>query len=236
MNPFNTVAAYLRKARELGAKLRFQSEVTSLGSGSGGTRTVVAGEHAFEARHVVSATGIFTPAIAAMVGVEVPMMQSRGQILVTEKSERRLNGFVACLGDPGQGGFMLKQVSSGNFMFGYTQEPISFDNSVTYDGFTSVARTLADSVPALRSMTIIRSYGGIRPIPQDALPIISEVPGQPGLILLVMHSGFTLSVLVGRAVAARLAGREDSPLFTEYGLERFTGQQPMAGTANGSLS
>ncbi len=232
VNPFKTVAAYLRKARELGAELRFQTEVTSLGSGGGDTRTVVAGERSFETRHVVSATGIFTPAIAAMVGAEVPMVQSRGQILVTEKSEKRLNGFVACLGDPGRGGFMLKQVSSGNFLFGYTQEPVSFDDSVTYDGFTSIARTLADSVPALRSLAILRSYGGIRPIPSDALPIISEAPGQPGLILLVMHSGFTLSVLVGRAVAARLAGREDSPLFTEFSLERFAGQQPAAGTAS----
>ena len=232
VNPFKTVAAYLRKARELGAELRYHCEVTSLGSGGGGKRTVVAGEHSFEGRTVVSGTGIFTPAIAAMVEVEVPMIQSRGQILVTEKSEQRLNGFVACLGDPGAGGFMMKQVKAGNFMFGYTQEPVHFDNSVTYEGFTGIARTLAASVPALRSLVILRSYGGIRPMPRDTLPIISEVPGQPGLILLIMHSGFTLSVLVGRAVAARVTGKEDSPLFTEFGLERFAGQQPMAGTAS----
>ena len=65
-------------------------------------------------------------------------------------------------------------------------------------------------------------------MPADGLPIISEISARPGLILTVTHSGYTLSVLVGRTVAEHIVGKDQSGYFETYGLQRFTAQAPLA--------
>ncbi len=232
INPFKTAAAYLRRAREHGAHVRYRSEVTALSTAGGAVDGVVAGGESYRGRCVVSATGIDSPRIGAMAGVAVPVEQSRGQILVSEKTAPRLGGFVGCRG---AGGFMLRQVRAGNFLLGYTSEPVQDDHAVTLEGITGIAHTIAREVPALRDLSLLRAYAGIRPLPRDGLPILGEAPGRRGLLFAVMHSGYTLSAMVGRCVAARITGGDDRGAFRTYGLERFAdmGERPAEGGAFG---
>ncbi len=156
------------------------------------------------------------------------MRQSRGQILVTERAPRLLNGFVGLRKGPPEGGFMMRQVRSGNVLVGYTEEDVTFDRQVTPEGIALLARNAAAGLPALRPLQVIRAYAGIRPMPEDGLPILSEIPGRPGLILTVTHSGYTLSVLVGRTVARHITGKDQSGYFETYGLRRFAAEKEAA--------
>jgi sarcosine oxidase subunit beta len=201
--------------------VRFGTEVTGVELAAGAVRAVVAGEERFEATAVVIAAGIHTPRIGRLAGVEVPVNQSRGQILVTERTEKRLRGFLNCRGTPEAGGFMVRQARPGNFLLGYTEEPVVGDNRATYEGVTGIGRVIARTFPALRDLQVLRTYAGIRPLPPDGLPILSEVPGRAGLIVAVMHSGYTLGAMVGRTVAAHLAGTDRSACFRDFSLARF---------------
>ncbi|MCZ6627821.1 MAG: FAD-dependent oxidoreductase, partial [SAR324 cluster bacterium] len=134
------------------------------------------------------------------------------------------NGFLGLRRAPTEGGFMLRQVSSGNVLVGYTEEKVGFDRRVTMAGMRLLADNAMAGFPPLADLQVIRVYAGIRPMPADGLPILSELPGRPGMILIATHSGYTLSVLVGRTVANRLAGKDQSGYFETYGLSRFAHQ------------
>lgn len=45
---------------------------------------------------------------------------------------------------------------------------------------------------------------GVRPMPDDGLPLVGAVPGVPGLHLAVLHSGVTLAPVVGRLLAREI--------------------------------
>ncbi|MCZ6729261.1 MAG: FAD-dependent oxidoreductase [SAR324 cluster bacterium] len=222
INPFLLVAAYLRKARAQGAVLRYGEEVTALAAGPPHTVTTNQGE--YSAPRLVLAGGIHSAQLGALIGCEIPVGQSRGQILVTERAPRMFNGFLGLRRAPTEGGFMLRQVSSGNVLVGYTEEKVGFDRRVTMSGMRLLADNAMAGFPPLAHLQVIRVYAGIRPMPADGLPILSELPGRPGMILIATHSGYTLSVLVGRTVANRLAGKDQSGYFETYGLSRFAQQ------------
>ena len=220
INPFLLVAAYLRGARLNGVDIRYGHEV--LGIASGGPPHTVHTRHAeFRAAHVVLTGGIHSAQLGALAGCKIPVNQSRGQILVTERAPRMLNGFLGLRRDPLEGGFMVRQVRSGNVLMGYTEEAVEFDRRVTMDGMRLLARNAVAGFPPLAPLQVIRVYAGIRPMPADGLPILSDLPGRPGLILAATHSGYTLSVLVGRTVARHIQGTDESGYFDTYSLTRF---------------
>jgi len=221
VNPFRTVMAYLARARELGAEVRHGVEVRGILRAAGRVEGVATDQGEFRADWVVSAAGIHTPLVAAMVGVEVPMRRLRGNVLVSEVVERRINGVLGAGRGQGAGEFSMRQTRAGNILVGPTSDEVEFDRTVTRDNVFRLAGNVARALPALADVRIIRTYAGVRPMPRDGQPIISEVPGASGMVFVVTHSGFTLSVLVGRTVAAHLAGKDDTPHFQTYGLARF---------------
>ncbi len=223
VNPFLLVAAFLRSARKHGVEIRYGREVQGIDGGNGSCHVVTRHEE-YRAERVVLAGGIHSAGLGEMIGCEIPVNQSRGQILVTERAPRMLYGFVGLRKSPAEGGFMLRQVRQGNVLVGFTEEAVAFDSRVTAEGMRLLADNTMAGFPALGRLQVIRVYAGIRPMPADGLPIISEIPGRPGLILTATHSGYTLAVLVGRTVADRVLGRDESGFFETYGLQRFAAQ------------
>jgi glycine/D-amino acid oxidase-like deaminating enzyme len=236
VNPFRLVQGYLSAARRLGAQVRFGVRVTGFERAAGAVTGVVTSAGRFAARQVVCAVGIDADRMGALLGVEVPILRVKGQVLVTERWPRTLNGFLAYTMPVEQGGFMVKQVRAGNFVLGYTQEQDVDDRDSTWDGVTTVARNVARGLPALGSVNVIRAFAGVRVVPKDSLPIISEVEGWAGVVMLAMHSGLTLSVLVGRTVAEHFGGEDRSAVFREYGLARFAQAQAVSVTAFGGTA
>ena len=62
---------------------------------------------------------------------------------------------------------------------------------------------------------------GIRPIPQDRLPMVGPVPGLEGLYVVVSHSGVTLGPLWGQIAAAELLDGRQDPRLTTFRPDRF---------------
>lgn len=60
-------------------------------------------------------------------------------------------------------------------------------------------------------------------MPKDGFPIIGEIPNIEGVYVAVMHSGITLSPLVGTLMTELLTDGETSIDLTRYSLARFEG-------------
>ncbi len=84
-------------------------------------------------------------------------------------------------------------------------------------------KTASQVLPAFEKAGVEKLTLGWRPLPQDEFPVIGFAAGRRDVYVTVMHSGVTLSPLVGHLAAAEiLDGIEAEPL-APYRLARFKG-------------
>src|SRR5690606_6518876 len=98
----------------------------------------------FSAPRVVIAAGLGSTALAAQVGLHVPLRPQRGQILVTER-------IAPLLPFPASG---LRQTREGTIMIGATQEEVGFDTSTTGTAAAQLSHKTLQLIPALAGLTL----------------------------------------------------------------------------------
>ncbi len=238
VNPYALTFAFLKAAREAGARLLTGAAVTAVHTDAGRVRGVATTEGRISTPIVVNATGALAAEVGRMVGLKVPILPRRGQILVTAAIPPLLRHglisaqYVAAKFNPelaaaGGMGFSLEQAESGNILIGSTREFVGFDRRTTVDGIRTIARRIAPVIPALAQVPVIRSFGGLRPYTPDGLPILGPVAGIEGFVMAAGHEGdgIALSPITGALIADWIAtGRAQFPL-EDFRLERFGSEE-----------
>jgi len=166
----------------------------------GETQTLAAGQ-------VVLAAGLSNAQLAPMLDLEAPIRPQRGQILVTQRLPQILP--MAC--------HTIRQTGDGTVMIGDSKEEVGFNRSTTQEVATQIARRAMRMFPALADAALVRSWGGLRVMSPDGLPIYRESARYPGAFLVTCHSGVTLaSAHAGEVAQAIMAGRlnETYPAFS----------------------
>jgi glycine/D-amino acid oxidase-like deaminating enzyme len=215
IEPLEATQAILADTERRGARLLMGNGVERLLiEGGRVTGLRLADGTGIEADRVVLAAGSATAALAAQAGVEVPVDETSGLMILTEPLPPVLNGLVV---GPG---LELRQLRDGRLLGSghYAGSDPGADPQAT-------AERLLENVRAgLKDGGALKLGGyvvGHRPMPRDGLSIVGEAG--PGLHVAVTHSGVTLAPAVGRFVAEEiLTGRRD-PLIAPFGLERFAG-------------
>jgi len=153
-----------------------------------------------------------------MVGLDLPMMGTVQQVIVTEPAPPLVDHLVAFA----HRHLSLKQQDSGGLLIGGGW----FGNFNPADGRTRNLRrniegnlwVAARALPALRGLSIIRCWTGLAPI-VDRAPILGEAPGLPGFFNALAGIGFTLGPIMGKLTADAILRGE--PVDANYRLERF---------------
>lgn len=217
IDPLRGTMALSRMAQRHGARLLRGAEVTDLGR-SGGLWRVETSNGPVMAGKVVNCAGPWAKRIGAMVGLDLPVTGTVQQVIVTEPAPRMVEHLVAL----SHRHLSLKQQDSGGLLVGGGWFG-AFDPK---DGRTRNLRrniegnlwVAARVLPALRGLSIIRSWTGINPA-IDRAPILGEAPGLPGFFNAVTANGYTLGPIAGRLTAeAVLRDAAPDPRFT---LARF---------------
>ncbi|SDT21954.1 FAD-binding oxidoreductase [Jiangella sp. DSM 45060] len=204
VDPVGVVERLVAGARDHGATVRTDTPVTGVRRDAAGrvagvetTAGPVAGTT------VVLAAGVATAALAAPLGVRVPV----------EPAPATLFRFRAPAG-------LVRTVVN-------TQD---FDlRQVAADRLVAAADSPERTLAAVRST--FRGSGDVellsarvrqRPMPADGEPIVGPVAGVPGLYVAVLHAAVTLGPAVGRLVARELAGGAAvEPMLAGCRLDRF---------------
>lgn len=80
VDPHLATTAYLDLARQNGAIVRFRHQVRSIGPHEDGSWTVTAGVTSVHCQHVVNAAGGWAGEVAALAGLDVPVVHSRRNV------------------------------------------------------------------------------------------------------------------------------------------------------------
>ena len=215
IEPLEATQAILADAERLGARLVLGNRIERLLTDDERVVGVgLADGTEVAADLVVLAAGSATAGLAAQVGVEVPVDDSAGLLIVTEPVEPMLNGLVV---GPG---LELRQLGDGRLLASghYAGSDPGTDPQATAEGlFATVREGVRDGERLRLGGHVI----GHRPMPRDGLPVVG--PAAPGLYVAVTHSGVTLAPAIGRFVAEEILRGHRDPLVAPFWLDRFAG-------------
>jgi glycine/D-amino acid oxidase-like deaminating enzyme len=211
--PVAAAKALLADAERRGAKTITGTVTALVQSNAEVTGVEISGER-IAAGEVVIAAGAGAPAVAATVGVTLPIETPPGLIVHSHPYRKLLNGLVLAER------LHMRQTAEGRIIAGS-----DFGGA---DPGTDAEATARDLFAATKGM--LRGADGLeldfhtvgyRPTPVDGFPIIGRTKGVDGLYVAVMHSGITLAPAVGLFAAREILDGERDPLLEPYGLARF---------------
>jgi glycine/D-amino acid oxidase-like deaminating enzyme len=194
LNPLRLLSAMHRAIERRGGGIRRRARVERIEPAGGDFRLVLKGE-TLVAPKIVIAAGLGSPALAAQVGLEVPVRPERGQVLVTE----RLTPFLPL---PASG---LRQTGEGTVMIGATKEDSGFDVTATAEAAARLSRKTVGIIPSLASARLVRQWAGLRIMTPDSYPIYTQSQSHPGAFVALCHSGVTLAAFHAEWLAHAIA-------------------------------
>lgn len=224
-NPHRTVQAYAWALQDLGGRVIQHSPVTGFVQSGGKVSAVESATGTYECDAVIIAAGPQTGALAAMVGIELPLAVARAEMIVTEPAP------MMPLGGVDGNGLYGRQTMRGNLAYGGgPHEWVEFDalgpkQRPSTPLTRNLARRVAELFPKAAHLNVIRSWAGVIEMTPDGRPVIDR---RENVTVCTMSGvGFGLSPASGHALRDLVI--EGHCTFTDIarlGLDRFAGIAP----------
>lgn len=145
--------------------------------------SISVGHETFAAPRLILGAGLGNKALGAMVGLNVPVRPVRGQIIVTER-------VAPVLSMPT---LMIRQTVEGTIMIGESREEAGFDDATSPEIIRTLSERAVKTFPFLHNVRIVRTWGALRVMATDGLPIYDQSHEFPGAFVCTCHSGVTLA-------------------------------------------
>jgi D-hydroxyproline dehydrogenase subunit beta len=232
VQPMLAAARLLADARAQGAQVHLGTEVTGLLR----QRDRVTGVRTRTGRHlaaaVINAAGTWGGEVAALAGVDVPVLPRRGFILVTEPLPHVVRHKVyaaeymsdVASDDSGlQTSPVIEGTAAGPVLIGSSRERVGFDPTMSIPILRTLAAQAVRLFPMLSAVKAIRAYRGFRPYCPDHLPVIGADPRAPGLLHACGHegAGVGLAAATGHLLSQLLTGVRPDLDMAPFRPERF---------------
>jgi len=170
--------------------------------------------------------------LAALAGVDVPVLPRRGVVLVTQPLPPLIRHkvyaaeYVADVASDEAGlesSAVVEGTSAGNVLIGASRERVGFRRAMPLPVVRRLAAQAVRLFPVLAGVALLRSYSGLRPSCPDHLPVIGPDPRAPGLLQASGHegAGVGLAAATGHLLAQVLTGERPDVDLAPFRPERF---------------
>ena len=219
VQPVLATMAMLRAVRQRGGSVR--SGVTVLGirrhRQNGAIRAVITDQGDIECAAIINAAGPWAGQLGDRLGAPLPVQPRQGLILVTAPLppmvRHKVYGadYVAAVlsGEAAlQTSTVVESTAAGPILIGSSRQRVGFSDRIDPAILREIAGKAIRLFPALRSVPLMRAYGGLRPYLPDHLPVIGLDPRAPGVWHAAGHegAGIGLAPATGRLVAELFTG------------------------------
>ena len=187
-------AAVIEAARRLNVNFVANTAIDRLVIGDGRVRSILAGSDRFSAGEFILAAGAWSGTLARSVGLEIPTVPCRGQMMEFELASD-LPMVVRA------GHHYLVPRSENRAIVGTTAEYTGFEKAVTAAGLDSILEGTLRLAPFLAEARFVRAWAGLRPDTADHLPVLGP-SGIAGLSLATGHfrNGIMLAPVTARLI------------------------------------
>jgi len=213
------VWGYARGADRRGVEIHPFTEVTGLERQNGRIARVRTTRGDVEAGTVLSATAGWSSTVAGMAGLRLPMKTHILQAFVTEPVRPLLQETVVS----SQMRLYVHQTTRGELVAGTEVEPYpTYCGTSTLTFLESASRHLVELFPALRDVSILRTWTGLCDVTPDYSPIIDRTPVENFVVSAGWGTyGFKAAPIVGKTLAELVDTGRQPELIEPFKLERF---------------
>lgn len=222
-DPHMILWGYLRRARELGARLQAGVRATGIALQGGRVTGVHTDQGFIAAGTVINAAGPWAAGVAGWAGVDLPLRNRARTILVTGPlpAVPRDHPFVEDFG----AGWYFRPEGDGVLM-GMGEEPVeNLEHPATDPALVDAMIDVAvQRAPALADASVLTTWTGVRPLTPDGRPILGAVPGIDGLLLNCGWGGvgIILAPVAGQLLAEVVSqGRASTFDLAPFSIQRF---------------
>ena len=177
----------------------------------GGEFRVVSNGKVHTSGKVVLCAGLGNQKLGEMVGMEIPVVVDRGQLMITERVEPFLDWPT----------LHVRQTSVGTVQIGDSHEDVGLDDGTDPEVLKKIVQRAVLMFPFLAKVSLVRAWGALRIMTPDGNPIYQRSEACPGAFAVTCHSGVTLAAIHAGPVAEWIRGRNEDPLFDQFGTDRF---------------
>lgn len=229
-DPMATTSCFARRARELGATIYEETQVTRIMTDGERVTGVETAQGTFSAPVVVLAANVWSVALAAQIGIDLPITATRHPMLVLRRpndSGGRFGLHAVCLDmaraiylRPDIGGVtlvgstedVLTPSNPDSYAQGLSEEEISYFHTQSRKTFLALARAVPRG-----------NWAGIYDDARDYHPILGSLPQYSGLYCSAGFSGhgFKLSPMVGQWMAQLITTGQTADDMRPFAYERF---------------
>jgi glycine/D-amino acid oxidase-like deaminating enzyme len=210
-------ALLISKAEALGAKV-IKNNVSGFVKKDGRVAGVTTEQGTIHGDHVVLAAGLGSVPLLATENIKLPVEGREGLLANTFPVEKKYLHTLFHGPD-----LNMRQTLDGRILAGE-----SFAGSDAGVDAEKTARKIIGKVQEAFKGGEELKYShytlGVRPDPEDGLPIIGETPLK-GLDVAVMHSGVTLAAIVGKLMAEKILTGNCDPSLDYFRLDRFDSKE-----------
>ena len=227
-DPAAVTAGYAEAARRLGVSIEQGVEVTGISKEHDRVTGVVTTAGPIAAPIVVNAAGLWSPHVAELAGLTLPIVIGRHPVFIIERQPAFGAAHMVYL-DLAGGSYVRPETGNltltGSLTDDEAQHPMDPELLGSEAGFdeagVALART-AQALPGLADARLSRSYAGAFDITPDWMPILDESALGGFFIAAGMSGhGFKLAPMVGAMMAARITGTASPVSLAPFRLDRF---------------
>jgi sarcosine oxidase subunit beta len=225
VDPYSVMTGFAKRARERGAKVWLETEVTGLDIQHGSIAGVRTSRGYVSTGTVVNAAGPWAAGVARLAGVEIPVEPLRRQIVKTEPFPQ-LSSQLPMVIDMSTGFHFRPEGSSFLLAWPDPEQTYGFRTDFDYGFIEKILTRAVSRVPEFADVEVNprRCWAGMYEMTPDHHAIIGRAPGVDGLFLAngfsghgVMHSPAS-GKIVSELILSGSSSFADAPLLRA---ERF---------------
>lgn len=205
VTPERFLATLRRLVQERGGTIVWNAEVRRWRTEGYAARSVTTLQGEIEADAFVLAAGSWTPLLARMLGLRLPLQPGKGYSLTLE-SPRQLPKRSILLSE----GRVATTPMGSSLRVGGTMELTGYDLSINPPRIRGILRTLGQYLPAFRpeDFASVTPWCGLRPCTPDGLPYLGFPRRFENLAIAAGHAmlGISLGPVTGKIVAQLVSG------------------------------
>jgi sarcosine oxidase subunit beta len=234
-DPTSTTAAFLDRAREMGARLFQDRAVTGIRTQAGRVIEVSTDTGPIATPVAVNAAGAWGAEIGAMVRVQLPIQGWRHQVIYLQRPPTLPEPHPAIIDDiatqyirPETGQLALLGLEDANQV---GVDPDTYRESVDNEFVFLAGERITRRMPGMIDAGVVSGQAGCDGLTPDQHAILDQV-GPEGFYVAVGHSGtgFKIAPAVGLCLAELItAGRTETADITPFRLRRYAEGKPLVG-------
>lgn len=204
-----------------GVKIHRNIGVDQINNDGGKITSVKSGDKEFKGDAYVLAGGSWSPAIARLVGLHIPLMPGKGYSFMVPQDENKRMIIPSILCEAK----VAVTPMNGSVRFGGTMEVGKIDSKVNMNRVRGIVESVPKYFPDFKLAVPAEKdiWYGFRPVSPDGMPYIGLTNKYKNLAVATGHAmiGLSLGPATGKLICEALNGTSTSVDVKPYAIERF---------------